>query len=291
MPRNAEKRCPQCGGQIDYFGSCRKCGREWTEKLEIDEQAAGKPEGQQHDAYVKEQRGKKLARSRNTKNPKRAKRAALKLPEKFAEWMIDPVRDSETEVIRKRSLMRLNSRKIYNAMGLSVRSHENQKAALLWFERLWEFLEEDERAALAPVVESLKVSYIGVRNLAQLKVREAAEMEIVMEKAHKQARKARLRLLEEDAKKKARDKKTGKVPKELIGPWGPYEPGAAGPSQPPGLGHVVPIMPGQDTEGFSTPEPAVIPPEKLLSFAKERLANLDKEKKQRRKAKDPEQGE
>jgi hypothetical protein len=287
MPRNAEKRCPQCGGPIDYFGSCRKCGREWTEKLEVDEQATGKKEGEQHEPFVKEQRGKKPARNRNTKNPKRAK-AAAKLPEKFAEWMIDPVRDSETEVIRKRSLMRLDSRKMYNAMGLSVRAHENQKAALLWFERLWEFLEEDERSKLAPIVESLKASYIGVRNLAQLKVREAAEMEIVMEKAHQQARKARLRLLDEDAKKKARDKKAGKVPKELIGPWGPYEPGK-GPSDPPGLGHVVPIMPGQDTGGFSTPEPAVIPPEKLLAFAKERLANLDKEKKQRRKPKDPEQ--
>src|SRR5271157_151457 len=291
MPRNEEKRCPACGGKIDYFGSCRKCGREWSPKLQVDEQAAGKPEGQQHDAFVKEQAGMKPSRNKHTKNPKRSRKAP-RLPEKFAEWMIDPVRDSETVVIRKRSLMRLDSRKMYNAMGLSVRAHENQKAALLWFERLWEFLDEDERTPLAPIVESLKASYIGVRDLAQVKVREAAQMEIEMEKAHKQARKARLRFLAEDAKKQARDKKTGKKPKELIGPWGPYEPGGPnGPGVPPGLGHVVPIMPGQDTEGYGTPEPVVIPPEKLLDFAKERLANLDKEKRQRRKAKDPDQDE
>jgi len=293
MPRNEEKRCPQCGGQIDYFGSCRKCGREWSPTLAYDEEPTGKPEGsEQHDAYVKDkQRGRKPTRNKNTKNPKKAKRVAT-LPAKFADWEIDPDRDSETEVIRKRSLMRLDSRKIYNAMGLSVRAHENQKSALLWFERLWEFLEEDERSLLGPVVESMKVSYVGVRNLAQLKVREAAEMEIVMEKAHKLARKARLRLLAEDAKKKAKDKKAGKKPTELLGPFGPYTPeGPQGPGQPPGLGHVVPIMPGQDTEGFSTPEPVAIPPDKLLAFAKERLSGLDKEKRQRRKAKDPAQDE
>ncbi len=292
MPRNEGKQCPQCGGKIDYFGSCKKCGREWTESLAYDEEVTGKPAGQQHDAYVKEnQRGRKPTRNKNTKNPKRAKRVST-LPSKFADWEINPDRDSETEVIRKRSLMRLDSRKIYNAMGLSVRAHENQKSALLWFERLWEFLEEDERSLLAPVVESMKVSYVGVRNLAQLKVREAAEMEIVMEKAHKQARKARLRLLEEDAKKKAKDKKAGKKPTELLGPFGPYTPeGVTGPGQPPGLGHVVPIMPGQDTEGFSTPEPAAIPPDKLLEHVKASLKNLDVEKKRRRKAKDPAEDE
>jgi hypothetical protein len=292
MGKNSDKRCPQCGGTIDYFGSCRKCGREWSTTLQPDEQATGKPEGEQHKPFVEDPAKKPPTRTRFTKNKDRRASKPGKLPERFADWMIDPVRDGDTEIIRKRSLMRLDSRKIYNAMGLSVRAHENQKAALIWFEKVWEFLDDDERGLLAPTVEALKAAYGGVRDLAQAKVRLAAEMEIVLEKAHKDARKARLRILAEDAKKQAKDKKAGRKPKELIGPWGAYVPeGPEGPGQPPGLGHVVPIMPGQDTEGYGNPVPVVIPPDKLLEVAKERLKGLDKEKRAARKKKfrDPDQ--
>ena len=39
-----DKRCPQCSGEIDFFGSCRKCGREWSESLEDEEKSVGLPD-------------------------------------------------------------------------------------------------------------------------------------------------------------------------------------------------------------------------------------------------------
>jgi hypothetical protein len=278
MAKNQDKRCPQCGGQIDYFGSCRKCGREWSERLELDEQAAGKPEGEQHDAYVKDQRGKKPTRNRNTKNPKRSRKAP-RLPEKFAEWMIDPVRDSETEIITKRSLMRLDSRRAYVALGLSVQAYDAQKRALLCLSRLEDVLDEEDRQTISPTIGLLKRAFADLDIVRRVKTVEMAEMEMALEKAHSAARKARLRLLAKEAKKS----------KERIdavqGVGGPQ-----GPGRPPGLGHVVPILTGQDTEGFSTPEPAVIPSADLLEKAKERLMGIDKEKLARKKRSDPEGG-
>src|SRR5579863_6847061 len=142
MPdKNAHKRCPQCGGEIDYFGSCRRCGREWSEGLEEDEAAEGLPDGQQHPSEVKPQPTKKLRRNRFTKSSKKAAAS----DDKYALWRIDSANDDDTEIIRKRSLMRLDSRKIYNQMGLSLRAHEAEKAALLWLSRLWDFLSDEEQ--------------------------------------------------------------------------------------------------------------------------------------------------
>src|SRR5271170_7740267 len=130
MADNSSKRCPQCGGAIDYFGSCRRCGREWSESLEEEEIAEGLPEGQQHPAEVKPPAKTSRKRNRFTKSSQGPKATAA--ADKYALWRIDASRDDETEIIKKRSLMRLDSRRTYNAMGLSLRAHEAQKAALLW---------------------------------------------------------------------------------------------------------------------------------------------------------------
>jgi hypothetical protein len=261
--KNADKRCPQCNGQIDYFGSCKKCGREWSEALEEGEHAFGLPEGDQYDSVVKQIGEHKPRKSRFTKS-----KAALQgkefvtfappIPTKFAEWMIDPSNDGETEIIRKRSLMRLDSRKLYNAMGLSVRAHDQLKGTMLWLTRLWEFLGDDERKALAPTVELLKQAYAGIRAMSESKVKEAAQMEIVLEKAHSAARKARLRIMEEEKRAALRKQAANPIPLE-----------------------------GEDTEGFSTPELVGLPPDALLEIAKERLANIDVEKAKKRKRPNP----
>ena len=254
MGKNDNKRCPQCGGAIDYFGSCRRCGREWTEGLEEEELAEGLPEGQQHPSLIKPPT-KKRTRTKYTKNssPKAA-------TDKYSLWQIGD-QDDETEIIRKRSLMRLDSRKIYNQMGLSLRAHEACKGTLLWLARLWEFLSEDEQKALTPAIEHLKRGYADVKLVTQSKVNEAAKMEIEMDKAHKSARRARLRLM--DAQAKLRQKEAAQKQ----------------------------IAPGEDTEGFSNPEPATIDPkaleklpyEELLELAKYRLSNLDQEKALRKR--------
>ena len=256
MPNNNNKRCPQCGGAIDYFGSCRRCGREWTEKLEEDELAEGLPEGQQHPAEVKEP-AKKRTRTKYTKNS--TKTAALQ-EDKYALWQITD-QDDETEIIKKRSLMRLDSRKTYNQMGLALRAHEAQKASLLWLSRLWEFLSEAEQQALTPALEHLKRGYADLKLVAQSKVNEAAKMELELDKAHKSARRARLRMM--DAEKRQ---------KEAVAK--------------------VQIQPGQDTEGYGVPDLATITPEALeqlshedlLELAKAKLANLDQEKALRKRS-------
>lgn len=259
MGKNDSKRCPQCGGAIDYFGSCRKCGREWSESLEDDELAEGLPDGKQHPSEIKPPASKKPRRNRFTKSSKKA----ADPKDKYALWRIDASNDDDTEIIRKRSLMRLDSRKTYNAMGLSLRAHEANKAALLWLSRLWEFLSDEEQAALTPALDHLKHSFADLRLVAQAKVREAAKMEIELEKEHKAARAARLRL----------HKKAQGVNPALQS------------------GKVVDIKPGEDTEGFGNPEPAVLDPkaleklsyDDLLELAKHKLSNLDQEKALRRK--------
>lgn len=253
MPDNRHKRCPQCSGEIDYFGSCKRCGREWTSNLEEDELAEGLPEGQQHPAEVKPTK-KKPTRTRYTKNST-PKQAAV---DKYSTWQITD-QDDETEIIQKRSLMRLDSRKTYNQMGLALRAHEAQKASLLWLSRLWEFLSEEEQKALGTTLEYLKRGYADLKLVAQSKLNEAAKMEIEMDKAHKSARRARLRMMDAEKRKKAAEKA---------------------------------ILPGQDTEGMQVPDLANISPEALeqlshedlLELAKAKLANLDQEKALRKQA-------
>jgi len=248
MPNNDNKRCPQCGGAIDYFGSCRRCGREWSPTLEEEELAEGLPDGQQHPAEIKPP-SKKKTRTRYTKNS-----SASNPNDKYLQWQIGDA-DDNTEIIRKRSLMRLDSRKTYNAMGLALRAHESEKGALLWLSRLWAFLSEEEQVALTPALEHLKRSFADIKLVTQAKVNEAAKMEIEMDKAHKSARKARIRILNAEAKQRAKEA-TQKT-----------------------------ISPGEDTEGFG-PDPVALSPEaleqltheELLELAKAKLANLDQEK-------------
>ena len=251
------KRCPNCTGEIDFFGSCKKCGREWSETLEEEEKAVGLPDGEQHPATEVKKVGTRPTRTKFTKTKAalEGKEFATLAPEiasKFLPWMIDIERDDDSEIVRKRSLMRLDSRKMYNAMGLSVRAHDAQKAALLWITRLWEFLSEDEKKVLDPTLQRMKAGFSELRLVAQAKINDAAKMELAMEKAHKQARQARVRIIDAERKKAA----------------------------------VEQIRPHEDTEGFGTPEPASIDPkaletmtrEELLALAKTRLANLDQEK-------------
>ena len=249
MPDNKNKRCPQCGGGIDIFGTCRRCGREWSEELEEDELAEGLPEGQQHPPEVKQVGTHKPRRNRFTKS---------KSADKHSLWQID-ASDDETEIIRKRSLMRLDSRRIYTALGSALQAHRAQKAALLWLSRLWESSPEDERKQLAPTIERLKQGFADICRVMQEKSTETAQMEVALEKAHQSARTARIRLLGEEVKRRAAEESRSKTKQ---------------------------IDPHEDTEGFGVPDTVTLDPkvleqltpEDLLELAKAKLANLDQEK-------------
>jgi|SRR5271170_5617358 len=255
MADNSNKRCPQCGGAIDYFGSCRRCGREWSEGLEDEEVAEGLPAGKQHPAEVKPP-SKRLKRNRYTKSS-----AAADPSSTYLHWQIGDS-DDELEIIKKRSLMRLDSRKTYNAMGLALRAHEAEKGALLWLSRLWEFLSEKEQVALTPALEHLKRSFVDIKAVAQAKVNEAAKMELEMDKAHKSARRARLRMMDAENKRRAKEAAQNEMP-----------------------------GPGQDSEGFGVPTPVDLDPalldtlsrEELLELAKHKLSTLDQERRLRKR--------
>jgi hypothetical protein len=177
------RRCPKCGSKIDILGSCKKCGRAWSESLGEGEKALGLDDGQ-YPSEIPSIKPKARPKSRFTKTKSNE-------PPPFASWQIGAA-DDETEIIRKRSLMRLDSRRTYAAMGFSIRAQETQKAAYLWLSRLQEFLDEEEQKALAPTLQSLKSAFELLFVVRNAKVAQAVRMEKAMEKAHSDARRVRL---------------------------------------------------------------------------------------------------
>ena len=113
---------------------------------------------------------------------------------------IDPQVDDEVEVTRKRALLRLNSSKIYNLMGLSVKAQESQKAALQWLVRLADELDVDdvalqkERGELLPLIQTLQDAFRTLTHIRQTKIKQAEAMEEVATKARSGARKVRARI-------------------------------------------------------------------------------------------------
>jgi hypothetical protein len=252
------KRCPMCGSPVDMLETCRRCGRAWSEKLEEEESAVGLEPGKQYDPYAAEAKkvGKRKARighyakSQEQLSGKKFTAFTEDLPPQFAGWQVGGG-DDETEIIRKRSLMRLDSRKIYNQMGLSVRAHESAKAALLWVGKLWGFLEVEEQQVLASTLEGLKEAYGMLSIVRKSKIGQTVKMEKAMEKAYKQAREARAQA---SAK---RAKRASKFP-------------AA----------------GQDSEGLGL-APVALDEESLLEQAKIKILEMEKNKRGRRTTKPP----
>lgn len=238
-----------CGSPVDMLETCRRCGRQWSEKLEEGEEAVGLEPGKQYDPYVEQpkkvgprtKRKGRFAKSQEQLSGKKFVAFTDDLPPQFAGWEIRNS-DDEGEISRKRSLMRLDSRKIYNQMGLSVRAQESSKAALLWLSKLWGFLEVEEQQVLAPVLEALKEAFGMLTLVRQSKIGQALKMEKAMERAYQQARAARVEAM------KKRTKEASKFP--------PAD---------------------QDSEGMGLP-PFAIDPQLLLEQAKEKLLKLDKSK-------------
>src|SRR5271157_5050851 len=90
-----QKKCQniKCGGIIDAFNTCLTCGEPYKEPKARPEEAK--------------------------KAGTRVPRPQRDTPDEFKLWQVS-ADDPETEVVRKRSLMRLESRKIHTAMGLTV---------------------------------------------------------------------------------------------------------------------------------------------------------------------------
>jgi len=256
--------CPKCGGPIDYFNTCRNCGRGWTpelseaEKLELEEerkQAEERGEEPETDIIAG------VAMSANILGEEVRKVGTPKysrLPQTYKDWQIADT-DNDFEISRKRSLMRLDNRKIYNAMGLAVRAHENQRMVLLTLSRLYEFLDEKERSGFQATAETLKRAMAELTKLRGEKIAAAAEMERAMAEEFQAARHARLSRVPETKKKKSHGKFSGVV-----------------------MGGLTKVTdPGADTEGFETAVPVELSPEELMEQVKDRLALRSKETPQK----------
>jgi hypothetical protein len=121
---------------------------------------------------------------------------------------IDPQVDDEVEVTRKRALLRLNSSKVYNLMGLSVKAQESQKAALQWLVRLADELDiedealQKERGELLPLIQTLQEAFQFLTRVRQNKIKQAEAMEEVATKARSGARKVRARIMKKKAVEK-----------------------------------------------------------------------------------------
>lgn len=190
------RQCPACFGPIDYFNSCRKCGRGWTPELteteKVEQQEGQRPEEEPEPVLVGD-REAALGRDKEEILGKKAKVVGTKkknIPASFKLWEILND-DSDIEVSRKRSLMRLDSRRIYNQMGLAMRAYQNQKGVMLWLTRLWEFLDETEREAFAASADHLKLGLIGLAELSATKIALAAQMEEALQKEQRKLRTVR----------------------------------------------------------------------------------------------------
>lgn len=238
----------KCGSAIDAFGSCKACGRLWSDTLTESEVAVdheGKPleAGKHYDAIVYPVKAT-TKKSKYIKNdPDAVVPFSEDLPLSFKLWEIKR-HDDEGEIFRKRSLMRLDSRRIYNQMGLAVRAHETQKATLLWISGLMEVLDKEEQLALAPFVERLKTVFDVLTLVRKSKIVQAARMEKKMEEAYHHARRARVALAAALSKRAK--------------------------------------LPAQDSEGLGL-GPVALDPSLLLEQAKEKLLALEKSKGERKR--------
>lgn len=247
------RQCPACFGPIDYFNSCRRCGRPWTPELseaEKLEQVESPRDVEEPETALVGEREAALERDEEEILGKAAKVVGTKkkknLPPSFKLWEIHDG-DSDAEITRKRSLMRLDSRKIYNQMGLSMRAYQNLKATMLSLTRLWGFLDEPEREAFAPTAEFLKQGMMGLAELSSKKVALAAEMEEIL---LREERKARMVRMAKQTIKDAIRRKATKV-----------------------------TTPGADTEGYETVDLAELDPEELMEQVRVQLALKTKKPK------------
>jgi hypothetical protein len=222
------KKCqnPKCTGLIDMFGTCLQCG-------EVYKESGQNPDKTGQESGQPKKIGKRVGGD--------------EIPDEFKRWTIE-VNDPETEIVRKRSLMRFESRKIHTAAGLSVRAQQEQRKVLIAVARLWDTLSADEREAFMPTVKMLGQVMLAINTLARERIAVAVKMEKAREKAFIGARNARLKA---DAKQRKAAAEKAKESAKTV------------------------TKPGQDTEGFSVPTPVAIDPELLLEQTRENLKKRD----------------
>jgi len=133
---------------------------------------------------------------------------AGELPFKFR-VDINPDDDGETEVSRKRALLRLNSQRVYTQMGCSVQALGSMRTVMRWLSRLMENMDEEDQKAALPAVSAASASLSRIDALSREKVEQAVRMEEEVERARKDARVARVRLAKAALEKARKAKEFG----------------------------------------------------------------------------------
>jgi hypothetical protein len=124
---------------------------------------------------------------------------------------IDPDKDNETEVIRKKSLLNLNSRRVYMQMGCAVKAYNSMRETAKWIANLFQNMDDEDRTAAAPVFMGMEGMLYALENLSNQKIAEAVKMEEVVERERKRARAARMRLARISTDKSNKAKQFGLV--------------------------------------------------------------------------------
>src|SRR5208282_1480429 len=90
---------------------------------------------------------------------------------------IDPEHDTETEISQKKSLLRLNSQRVYMQMGCAVKAYNSMKETAKWIANLFENMDDEDRAACAPVFLGMEGMLFALENLSNNKITQAVKME------------------------------------------------------------------------------------------------------------------
>jgi hypothetical protein len=107
---------------------------------------------------------------------------------------IDPEKDNEVEVSRKRALLRLNSQRVYMQMGCAVKAHNSMRETAKWIANLFENMDEEDRTAAASVFMRIEGLLFGLENLSNQKILQAVNMEELVERERRRAQAARVYL-------------------------------------------------------------------------------------------------
>jgi hypothetical protein len=169
MRKTAGKLCPKCNSEIDAFGTCRRCGRPWSESLEegedkVDEWGEELPEAKS--AAMLD------LKADTTTTPDKPK---AKVQEK-----------DEIAILQEKSLLKLNLKKAYELVGISSQAYKAQRQVLLWINRLATLSEDDPK--LQYMLKGVQTHLTAIGEIRNQAIQRLAAEETAAEKAFNSAK-------------------------------------------------------------------------------------------------------
>jgi hypothetical protein len=102
--------------------------------------------------------------------------------------------ESDTTILKKRSLMKHESTSAYNQLFTSTRAFEGARTTLIWLTKLREYTQDNgKELKLANLISKFKGIFKDIETIARDNMALTAEMEMELEKARKEIRHARFK--------------------------------------------------------------------------------------------------